>query len=45
VIITVHIETRVQKLLRRRNMLLTKGGELTEGETLWLIQIENELGI
>lgn len=39
------IETREQKLLRRRNILLTKAGELTEAETLWLVQIEAELGI
>lgn len=41
----MNTETRVEMLLRRRNALLTKGGELTPAETLWLVQIENELGI
>jgi hypothetical protein len=30
-------------LLKRRHMLLTKGGELTPGEVLWLESIEAEL--
>jgi len=38
-------ETRVQMLLRRRNILLSKLGVLSDAETLWLVQIENELGI
>jgi hypothetical protein len=38
-------ETREQMLLRRRNILLSKQGTLNEAETLWLVQIESELGI
>jgi hypothetical protein len=38
-------ETRVQMLLRLRNILVTKPGTLNHAETLWLVQIENELGI
>jgi len=38
-------ETRTQMLIRQRNILVTKPGKLNDAETLWLVQIENELGI
>lgn len=36
---------RQASLLKRRNLLLTKGGVLSAQETLWLVRIEMELGI
>lgn len=38
-------ETRIEMLLRRRNILITNGGELTPAEVLWVSQIDMELGI
>jgi len=36
---------RAVMLLRRRNMLISKCGHMTDTERLWLIRIEMELGI
>jgi hypothetical protein len=36
---------REDKLFKRRHILLTKGGILTEAEKLWLFEIELELGL
>lgn len=34
---------RQAKLIRRKHMLLTKGGDLTTAEVVWLLEIENQL--
>jgi hypothetical protein len=37
------LEDRIYRLQARRNILLTKGGTLNEGEQRWIEHLENKL--